>query len=248
MSLNKINYNTFKVFENKVFSNNIYKLTIKGNFQGIPGQFYMIRGWGKEPILSRPISINYINENEISFLYQVIGRGTKLLSKLKSEDEIQLLGPLGNGFDVENIKGNIAVISGGIGIAPMMYLIKQLKDCNIDLYSGFKDSVYGIEEVRENIKSLNIATDSGKVGHKGYITDIFKPELYDKVLCCGPEVMTKKVIRMCRDNKIPLSVSLENKMACGIGACLVCTCSTKLGNKKTCKDGPVFSGEDIIIE
>ena len=86
------------------------------------------------------------------------------------------------------------------------------------------------------------------VGHKGYVTELFNPENYDVVLCCGPEIMMKKVVKMCKEKNVPVYVSMENHMACGVGACLVCTCKTKDGNKRTCKDGPVFLGEDIVIE
>jgi len=157
------------------------------------------------------------------------------------------MGPLGNGFDLENIKGKIAIVTGGIGIAPMNYLIKSIKNINMDIYAGFRDETYCTENFNNLVDNVVVATEDGSAGEKGYVTDYFHPEDYDLVLCCGPEIMMDKVILMCREKKIPLYVSMEKRMACGIGACLVCTCKTRFGNKRTCKDGPVFKGEDILL-
>ncbi|HDK7139943.1 TPA: dihydroorotate dehydrogenase electron transfer subunit [Clostridium botulinum] len=246
----KINSKTFKVkvIENKSISTGIFKMTLEGAFKGKSGQFYMIRAWQDEPILWRPISIHDINDNSIEFLYKLEGRGTKILSKIKSEEEVEIMGPLGNGFDLENIKGKIAIVTGGIGIAPMNYLIKSMKNINMDIYAGFRDEVYCIENFNNLVDKVVVVTEDGSSGEKGYVTDYFHPEDYDLVLCCGPEIMMNKVILMCREKKIPLYVSMEKRMACGIGACLVCTCKTKFGNKRTCKDGPVFKGEDILLK
>ncbi|OPD18101.1 diguanylate cyclase [Clostridium botulinum] len=246
----KINSKTFKVkvIENKSISTGIFKITLEGAFKGKPGQFYMIRAWQDEPILWRPISIHDINDNSIEFLYKLEGRGTKILSKIKLKEEVEIMGPLGNGFDLEKIKGKIAIVTGGIGIAPMNYLIKSMKNIDMDIYAGFRDEVYCIEDFNNLVDRVVVVTEDGSSGEKGYVTDYFHPEDYDLVLCCGPEIMMNKVILMCREKKIPLYVSMEKRMACGIGACLVCTCKTKFGNKRTCKDGPVFKGEDILLK
>lgn len=235
------------VFENKEVTSGIYELTIRGSFQGNPGQFYMLRAWEEEPLLSRPISIHKIDEDTITFMYAVVGRGTQILSRLKQGDEITLWGPLGNGFQVEGMKGKIALVTGGIGIAPMHEVAKELTGCNVDLYAGFRNTVYGIDEMKPHVENVVISTEDGSVGTKGYIVEAFDPEGYDLVLCCGPEVMMNKVIMMCREKEVPLYVSMESKMACGVGACLVCTCKTRFGNSRTCKDGPVFNGEDIVL-
>lgn len=247
MKEKNVEYLTKVVFENIKISSGTFKLVVKGNFKGKSGQFYMIRGWNKEPLLSRPISIHHIDDEKIVFLYQVIGQGTEALSELEIGDKIELLGPLGNGFDVDNIKGKVAMVTGGIGIAPMFYVAEGLSDCETDLYCGFRSDIYGIDNFKKYVNDINIATESGEVGHKGYVTEIFQPELYDVVLCCGPEPMMEKVVLMCREKNVPVYVSMEKHMACGIGACLVCTCKTKHGNKRTCKDGPVFLGDDIVI-
>jgi len=236
-----------KTYENVLISEGVYKLSIKGKFNVRPGQFFMLKVEGSETLLPRPISVYDVDEDKISFLYQIVGLGTKILSKLRENDELQIMGPLGNGFDIEKIKGKIAVVSGGIGIAPLIYLIKKLTNCEIDLYAGFKAVDYSVDSVEKYVNEINLSTETGKIGHKGYITDILDPRKYETVICCGPEIMMKKVISMCIDVAVPVYVSMESHMACGIGACLVCTCKTKGGNKRTCKDGPVFDGKDLIF-
>jgi dihydroorotate dehydrogenase electron transfer subunit len=236
-----------KTYENVEISEGVYMLSIKGKFNVKPGQFFMLKIGSAEPLLPRPISVYDVCEDKISFLYQIVGEGTKLLSKLKENDEIQIMGPLGNGFDVEKIKGNIAVVSGGIGIAPLIYLIKKLTDCKIDLYAGFRTVDYSVDTVSKYVNKTYISTESGSIGHKGYVTDLINPQKYNTVICCGPEIMMKKVVRKCNDVNVPVYVSMESHMACGIGACLVCTCKTVDGNKRTCKDGPVFLGKDLIF-
>ena len=243
-----MNFSTSLVHENVEVFKNVFKLTIKGKFTGKPGQFYMLRAWDEYPLLSRPISIHCIDNEEIVFLYQNIGEGTKILSKLKKNDAIQITGPLGNGFDTQKIKGKVAIVSGGIGTAPMLYLAKFLKDCDIDLYAGFKDGCYELDSYKGYVNSINISTETGICGHKGYVTEMLKPELYDVVVCCGPEIMMSKVIKMCREKDIPVYVSMEKHMACGVGACLVCTCKLYILLKRTCKDGPVFFGDDLILK
>lgn len=243
-----------KVKSNVWVADNIYKLVVEGDFKGRAGQFYMLRCWEDEPLLSRPVSIHGIGGGYIEFLYAVVGRGTELLKRLRPEDDINLVGPLGNGFDIDSIKENrkIAVVTGGIGIAPMYKVIKDLKDSksslDINLYAGFKsESGVKLCEDVEKYAQVYIATEDGTAGQKGFVTEGLNPELYDMVLCCGPEVMMYKVIEMCRKTKTPIFISEEKKMACGVGACLVCTCKTKYGNKRTCKDGPVFNGDDIDL-
>lgn len=249
MSINK-KYTVNTVIENIQACEGIYKLKIEGNFKAEPGQFYMLRSWDSEPILWRPISVHNVDENgeNIEFLYAVVGQGTEFLSRLKREDKISVVGPLGNGFDIEEASGKkVALVTGGIGVAPIHYLSKKIKNSQIDVFAGFKHDVYGLEEIKNHVNSVNISTEDGSYGHKGYITEIFEPEKYDLVLCCGPEIMMYKVINMCREKNTKVYISEEKKMACGLGACLVCTCKTKHGNKRTCVDGPVFSGEDIEL-
>lgn len=241
-------YSIHQVSENIEVTKGVYKLSVLGSFDCTPGQFYMLRAWDKEPILWRPISIYDYDENKISFLYQVVGQGTEIIAKLMPGDEIKLMGSFGNGFPVKELSGKVALVVGGIGIAPMLPVLKTLENCTTDLYAGFRDDVYAIDEMKDYANSVHISTESGRVGHKGYVTDLFNAADYDVVLCCGPEVMMNKVIKQCNEAGIKLYVSMEKHMACGVGACLVCTCKTTSGNKRTCKDGPVFLGSDVIID
>lgn len=240
-----ITYRNATVISNEEMSKDIYKLVVEDNAEIKAGQFYMLKVNGVT-FLPRPISICEKSKDQLTFLYAVVGNGTKEFTKLKISDEINITGPLGNGFDLDRQYNKVALVSGGIGTAPMLELAKRLREKNesqkIDLYVGFRDNIYLIDELREYVDEVYISTNTGKHGHKGFITEILKPENYDTVLCCGPEIMMKKVIDMCKNKKVEVYVSMEKHMACGIGACLVCTCKTKDGHKRTCKDGPIFDG------
>ncbi|WP_207670894.1 dihydroorotate dehydrogenase electron transfer subunit [Caloramator sp. E03] len=236
-----------RVIENVNLSKDVFRIEVEGDFNIKPGQFFMLRCYDEEPILSRPISVHDNEDGVVSFLYQRKGRGTSIMTKLKKYDDIKLTGPLGNGFDIEKIKGKIAIVTGGIGIAPMLYTVKKLRECDIDLYAGFKDEIYSVDEFAQYVSNIYISTESGQYGYKGYVTDIFSPFEYNVVLCCGPEVMMEKIVKVCKTYATPVYVSMERHMACGIGACLGCTCETKHGNKRVCKDGPIFYGRDVFI-
>lgn len=240
-------YQKSKIVENIEISKDIFKMTVEGDFSSDKaGQFYMLRSWGIEPFLSRPLSIHDVNEKGIVFLYEVVGEGTRLFSELDEGDYIELLGPLGNGFDTEKISGKVAIVTGGIGIAPMGLVLKQLKDCDVDFYAGFRDEDYSMDYMSKLVDKVELSSDSGKVGHKGFIVEVFDPEGYDYVLSCGPTPMMKKVAEICEEKGVKSYLSLESTMACGIGACYGCTCDTTEGKKKVCKDGPVFSGKEVI--
>lgn len=238
-------YTSSKIISNLEISKGIYKMVVEEKQQIKAGQFYMLKNNG-ETLLPRPISICEKEDNTITFVYAVVGTGTKEFSNLKEGDYIQLTGPLGNGFDLDVDFGKIALVSGGIGTAPMLELAKRLRSNNndvvMDLYAGFRDDIYLVDEIKEYVDTAYVSTNSGKYGHKGFITDLLQVEKYDVVLCCGPEVMMKKVVEMCKEKNVKVFVSMEKHMACGVGACLVCTCKTKDGHKRTCKDGPVFDG------
>ncbi len=249
----KKGYRKETIYSNNQIGENIFELKIEVDLcensyeeLGKPGQFYMLRGWeANDPFLPRPISIANLSNNIITFLYEVRGKGTHIISKLNQGDKLELLGPLGNGFDL-NIKGKIALISGGIGIAPMIYLAKELED-DIDFYCGFRNEVYYIDIIKEDVDNLFISTEDGSLGHKGFITELFDPKKYDVVLTCGPTPMMKKVWEMCKDI-VPVYASMENRMACGVGACLGCTIETTKGMERVCKDGPVFSCKEVLFD
>lgn len=241
-------YSKVKVLKNVELSKNIYKIVVERKDNVSAGQFYMLRSWKEEPYLSRPISVHSFSEGSIEFLYEVRGTGTECFSKLKSGDSMEILGPLGNGFDVENIKGKVAIVTGGIGIAPMYQVMKDLKDSKIDLYVGFREESYCLDYMSKYAENTIIATESGKEGYKGYVIEKLDPSNYDYVLTCGPTPMMKALKKVCEEVNTPLYVSLESHMACGIGACLGCTCNTTEGKQRICKEGPVFLSKEVSID
>jgi len=236
-----------KILENKLISDKIYKLVIelKINEEIKPGQFFMLKSLDNSYLLPRPISVNDVNENIITFLYRVEGTGTTIMSKIRENDDIQTFGPLGNGFDTKKLSGNVAVVGGGIGIAPLLYLTKKLGK-NSDVYLGYKENVYIAEEFEKYANTTVIVTEGGSIGQKGFVTEYINFDKYDVVVTCGPEIMMNKLIEKCREKNVKCYVSLERRMACGLGACLGCTVETVNGNKRACKDGPVFSSEELL--
>ena len=241
----KDSYKDGIICSNVEISQNIYELVLEGDFKGVPGQFFMIKGWESfDPFLPRPISIADLEDGKITFLYEVRGKGTHIVSKLKKGDSLSILGPLGNGFNLKP-EGKIALISGGVGIAPMLYVAKNISG-EVDLYSGFRDKTYFVDKIKPYVNNTYVATEKGSEGHKGFVTELFDPSKYDLVLTCGPIPMMEAVIKICR-GIVPVYVSMESKMACGIGACLGCTISTERGMERVCKEGPVFKGEEVVL-
>ena len=195
-----ITYRSAKVISNKEISKDIYKLVVEDKSEIKAGQFYMLKLNGAT-LLPRPISICEKSGDELTFLYAVVGTGTKEFAGLKENDEINLTGPLGNGFDLDKDYGKVALVAGGIGTAPMFELAKRLRAKNnnevIDLYCGFRDDVYLVDDFKPYVNEIKVSTNTGSHGHKGFVTELINVEKYDTVLCCGPEVMMKKVIEMC---------------------------------------------------
>lgn len=246
-----INYKSSKILSNeKINDSGIFKMVVEDDSDIKAGQFYMLKHEGAT-LLPRPISICRKEGNKLTFLYAVVGTGTKEFSNLRAGDEISLTGPLGNGFDLNLDYGRVALVAGGIGVAPMLQLAVDLKEKkglnDVDLYAGFRDEVYLLDEFKDYVNEIKVSTNEGTHGHKGFVTEILDLDKYDTVLCCGPEVMMKAVVKMCKEKNVKVYVSMEKHMACGVGACLVCTCKTKEGNKRTCKDGPVFDGYNIEL-
>jgi dihydroorotate dehydrogenase electron transfer subunit len=236
-----------KIIENNQICENIFELALASEIRPLPGQFYMIKGLNGDYLLPRPISAHDYKDEKLTLLYRISGHGTSQISRMKIDDDIQILGPLGNGFDVESLKGKIALVGGGIGIAPLLYLAKNIESEKMDIYLGYKDETFCVERFASCCDKLTVVTEDGNIGEKGYVTDFVNVSDYDIVIACGPDVMMKKIIRACRENNVEVYVSMEKRMACGIGACLGCAVSTTEGNKRACKDGPVFSGKDLTI-
>lgn len=236
-----------KIIKNEKVSKNIYRLSCE--FAGIikPGQFFMLKTLDNSYLLPRPISVHDSCENTVTFLYRTEGKGTTKISTLREDDQIQLFGPLGNGFDIDNLSGKTAVVGGGIGIAPLLYLVKALGK-NADVFLGFKDeeNSYVVDEFKKYADITIVVTEDGSMGKKGFVTDFISYNEYGTVLTCGPEIMMNKIINNCMENNVKCYVSLERRMACGMGVCLGCTVETKNGNKRACKDGPVFSSDELV--
>lgn len=240
-------YKNVNIINNLKVSNEFYELSFYWDEDVKPGQFFMIKPAICDIFLKRPISVYNYKDGIVSMLYRISGKGTAILAKLKQDDELNVLGPLGNGFNTEYKGKNIALVCGGIGIAPMVYLAESLRsNNNIDIYVGFKDEVFIPDSFKDFKDKIYIATESGKEGFRGFVTDIFDPQ-YDIVYACGPDIMMKKVASMCKENNIKCFVSLESHMACGLGACLTCVCDTKYGKKRVCREGPVFNGDELWI-
>ena len=234
-----------KIRSNKKVDQDFYLMTVEQENDARMGQFYMLRAWDTYPVLSRPISVFDADGQTVSFLYKVIGKGTKMLSELEAGEEITLDGPHGNGFPELAGKKKIALVGGGVGIAPLFLAAKTYKAADpkvqVDIYLGFSGEPILIDEYRE-------VADNVTVNVGGFVTDDIDPCAYDAICTCGPGIMMKVLYEKCQKvgATAPLYVSMENRMACGIGACLVCTCKTSGGNKKVCKDGPVFLGSEVF--
>lgn len=228
---------------NRQLSKDFFLMKAEEKSRAKMGQFYMVRGWDKYPLLSRPISVFDSDGKSVTFLYKTVGEGTRLLSALREGDTVELAGPYGNGFP--SVGGDTALVGGGVGVAPLYLAAKTLRAENprrrVDLYLGFSDVPVLKEQFQAVASCLRI-----NVG--GYITDDIDPARYDNILTCGPHIMMKRLYEKCRNTKAEVYVSLESRMACGVGVCLGCTCKTAHGNKKVCKDGPVFPGREIFGE
>lgn len=235
-------YKIGKILENKKIATDIWLMKVETKLEAKPGEFFMFRtdSFRNEPLLSRPFGVCDENPNELSFLYQVVGKGTEIMAGLRKDTEVKLLGPLGHGFTLKNRK-KIAVVAGGIGIAPLLYLCKKL-EVKPDFYAGFSDEEYFVDEFRPFVNK--VVTTVEKRDHK-FITEAINPDDYDLIYACGPNPMLKA---LCDKNtKAETQVSMEAHMACGIGACLGCTVESTNGEfLRVCKDGPVFDSKEVF--
>ncbi|HBF88697.1 MAG TPA: dihydroorotate dehydrogenase electron transfer subunit [Bacteroidales bacterium] len=218
-----------------------------------PGQFVEILvNNSQSTFLRRPFSIHDVDykENIISVYIKIVGDGTRQLAYSEEGDYLNLVYPLGNGFEIlENKK--VLLVGGGCGIAPLLYLSKKLNEANneVDFAFGGKshDDIFSIEEFEQE-GCVSISTEDGSFGEKGYVTQsqlMYQLEEYDAVYTCGPEPMMKALAKLAAEAKVECYVSLENTMACGIGACLCCVTETTKGNKCVCTEGPVFNTKDL---
>ncbi len=215
-----------------------------------PGQFVNVRCSPLyEPLLRRPLSIFDVDreKGEFSLLIRIVGKGTKLLSQHKEGDELDLLGPLGSAFPYNQYK-NPLLIAGGIGIAPLYFLAKTVDHPTIIFGAKNKKELYTLEELRE-FATVLVFTEDGSEGEKGMATSKLHRLIlkHDSVFACGPLGMLREVVRIAKEAEVPSFISLEERMACGFGACLGCAVKTIKGYKMLCKDGPVMRGEEVML-
>ena len=218
-----------------------------------PGQFAELRVDSTPTVmLRRPISVHSFDatKNEVGFLVQVVGDGTRWLGSLKVGDKVNTLMPLGNGFTVPETAGKkYLLVGGGVGSAPLYYLAQMLKerDCDFTILIGARsvNDLY-LREAYEALGRVEYTTEDGSLGEKGYVTNhTVLGDGFDQIFTCGPKPMMVAVAKFARENGIGCEVSLENNMACGLGACLCCVEDTKEGHRCVCTDGPVFSIEEL---
>lgn len=247
---------TAKVISQEKMATDIFSMWIETNVakEAKPGQFISVYTKNDAKLLPRPISICEVNEEKtaLRIVYRIVGYGTKEFSGYEKGDEVIILGPLGNGFPLGKEKA--ILIGGGIGIPPMLQLAKEL-NCEKTIVVGYRDELFLNDELSK-YGNVVIATEDGSVGTKGNVIDAIKAMGVDGnvIYACGPIPMLKGIKAYAREEGITAYISMEEKMACGVGACLGCVCKTKdiddhskVNNKRICADGPVFNAEDIEL-
>ena len=237
----------FKITSNKKIARDIFKMTLAGDTSAItaPGQFVNIKLDGF--FLRRPISVCDCVGEDLTLIYKTVGRGTEQMSRMAAGDELDLLTGLGNGYDTKISGGSPLLVGGGVGVPPMYMLCKKLisegKKVTVVLGFNSKDDVFCEDEFRALGADVHIATADGTYGTKGFVTDVIKDMQYTFFYTCGPEPMFRAMHKIM---KTPGQYSFEERMGCGFGACMGCSCKTLTGNKRICKEGPVMESEEII--
>lgn len=245
------------VLEQRILAEGVYSMWLSTSIakEAVPGQFVSLYCEEHSRLLPRPISICEIDKKRsaIRLVYRLAGEGTKEFSALQTDDEVKVLGPLGNGFPLEG--EHPIVIGGGIGVPPMLELAKSLS-AKATIVLGYRDEQLFLKEQFEDYGQLEIATDNGAVGVHGTVVDVLEQKQItgDVIYACGPKPMLAAVKRYAMEHEIKCYVSMEERMACGIGACLGCVCQTKqedahshVHNTRVCKDGPVFLAEEVEL-
>ncbi|MBQ9742966.1 MAG: dihydroorotate dehydrogenase electron transfer subunit [Ruminococcus sp.] len=237
----------FKILTNEKIAKDVYKMTLQGDCQGIAcGQFVNIAIEGL--YLRRPISVCEVSGDVLTLIYKVVGKGTEAMSYMTHGKLLHLLTGLGNGYDLSQSGQRPLLIGGGVGVPPMYQLAKELRalDKEVTVILGFnkEEEIFYAKEFEALGAKVYVATVDGSVGEKGFVTDVMKklPD-YTYVYTCGPEPMLKAVYN---ESKTSGQFSFEERMGCGFGACMGCSCKTKYGNKRICKEGPVLTKEEII--
>lgn len=225
----------------------IYKMVLEGDTSSIiaPGQFINIKLDGL--YLRRPISICDYDDNTITIIYKVVGEGTNLMSKMNAGEKLDVLCGLGNGFDTSKSLDKPVLIGGGVGVPPMYNLCKKLitegKKVTVILGFNKQDEIFYENEFKKLGAEVYVTTVDGSYSIKGFVTDALKNIDYSYFYTCGPMPMFKAIKATVVTSG---QYSFEERMGCGFGACMGCSCKTKYGNKRICKDGPVLESEEII--
>ncbi len=255
-----------KVLSNTEIRPNIFLLKVASpeiSVSATPGQFCMLRvteDESNDPFLKRPLSIHWINKDtgEIQFLYRIVGRGTELLSLIREGEEIELIGPLGQGFKIEDKEIPI-IVGGGLGIAPLLFLADILRGTRgvVILGAVTKSHLLRLGAFKESGLEILVATEDGSFGNKGLVTEVFdrlmaRLDESDRKRCmvfsCGPFPMLRALYHLCKIYGVKCQVSLETFMACGTGLCLGCAVKAREGFLHVCKDGPCVDAKLIDWE
>ncbi len=234
--------------ENINLTDNVMKMTLSGDISDItaPGQFVNIKLDGL--FLRRPISVCDAAGDELTIIYKVVGKGTEEMAKMK-EGKLDVLTGLGNGYDTASSGENVLLLGGGVGVPPLYMLCKKLigegKKVSVVLGFNSKDEVFYENEFKAGGAEVFVTTVDGSYGIKGFVTDAIKELNYTYFYTCGPEPMLKAIYKA---TDVSGQFSFEERMGCGFGACMGCSCKTVTGYKRICKDGPVLKKEEILWE
>lgn len=245
------------IVSQKCIGTDIYDMVLsfpKGAKEAKPGQFIAMYCEDGTKLLPRPISICGIDAEKgtLRVVYRIAGEGTRLFSEMKEGDSLEVMGPLGNGFTMKDKKA--VIVGGGIGIPPMLELARQLS-CEKTVVLGYRDELF-LKEEFDSCADVVVATEAGSYGTKGTVIDAIKAAQVsgDIIYACGPMPMLKALAEYADEYGMEAQISLEERMACGIGACLGCICKTKekdhhtnVNNTRICKDGPVFDAKEVVF-
>lgn len=237
----------FEIIENIPLTANVFKMRLAGDTSDItrPGQFVNIKL--DHFYLRRPISVCDCEEGLLTLIYKVVGGGTKAMSNMLPGEKLDILSGLGNGYDTHLTGERPLLIGGGVGVPPLYMLAKKLieEGKRVSVILGFNaaDEVFYEEEFQALGCSVSVTTVDGTYGIKGYVTETMKNKDYTYFCACGPEAMLKAVYT---ESNTSGQLSFEERMGCGFGACMGCSCKTLTGNKRICKDGPILVKEEIL--
>ena len=252
---------TSTILQQECIGTDIYSLWLDAPqiaSQAKPGQFISVYSNDSGRVLPRPISICEIDRERgaLRIVYRIAGNGTKEFSGMKAGETLDILGPLGNGFPMDVIKGKrVFMMGGGIGVPPMVQTAKEA-EAEVTVIAGYRNSEIFLKEELEQNGTLVIATEDGSVGTKGNVMDAIRENHLeaDVIFACGPTPMLRAIKTYAEENGILCYISMEEKMACGVGACLACVCKSKdvdhhshVHNKRICKDGPVFLSTEVEL-